>query len=241
MEALKMKIAGIVRQSLVDYPGKIAAAVFTQGCNMNCIFCHNRCLVGQRGNDPYQKEEEVLSFLQRRRKFLDGVVVTGGEPTLQPDLEGFIEKVKDMGFLVKLDTNGTRPAVIKKLFEKNLVDYVAMDVKAPMKKYREICRSEIDEQALLESMTLLREGDVDYEFRTTFCPQLDDSDIREIGEMIAGSKKYVLQQYRETDAIKGGYTGKAAVQFHDEPNRQMRNYVSSFQVRGEIGIHAIPL
>jgi len=160
-EARKMKIAGIVRQSLVDYPGKLAATVFTQGCNMNCVFCHNRCLVGQRGHDPYQKEDEVFAFLQRRRKFLDGVVVTGGEPTLQPDLEGFIEKVKDMGFLVKLDTNGTRPEVLKKLFDKNLVDYVAMDVKAPMKKYHEICRSEVNEQALLESMKLLREGDAD--------------------------------------------------------------------------------
>jgi len=236
-----MKIAGIVRQSLVDYPGKIAAAVFTQGCNMNCVFCHNRCLVGQCGKDPYREEDELFSFLKRREKFLDGVVVSGGEPTLQPDLESFIEKVKDMGFLVKLDTNGTRPEVIKKLFDKKLVDYVAMDVKAPMKKYSEICRSEINEQDLLDSMALIRESGVDYEFRTTFCPQLNDSDIREIGEMIAGAKKYVLQQYRETDAVTGGYAGKSAVQFHDEPDRQIRNYVSLFQVRGEIGINAIPL
>lgn len=236
-----MKIAGIVRQSLVDYPGKLAAAVFTQGCNMNCVFCHNRCLIGQREDDPSQPEDEVLSFLQKRKKFLDGVVVSGGEPTLQPDLEGFIEKVKAMGFLVKLDTNGTRPGVIKKLVDKKLVDYVAMDVKAPMKKYREICRSEINEQDILESMTLIRESDVDYEFRTTFCPQLNDSDIREIGELIAGSKKYVLQQYRETDAVKGGYTGKKPVQFHDEPDHKIRNYVSVFQVRGEIAIHSIPL
>ena len=236
-----MNIAGIVRQSLVDYPGKIAAAVFTQGCNMNCVFCHNRCLVGQRGKDPYQDENELFSFLKRRKKFLDGVVVSGGEPTLQPDLEGFIEKVKELGFLVKLDTNGTRPGVMKKLFDKKLVDYVAMDVKAPMKKYREICRAEIDEQELFNSMALIRESGVDYEFRTTFCPQLNDSDIREIGELIAGAKKYVLQQYRETDAVTGGYTGKSAVQFHDEPDRQIRNYVSLFQVRGEIGINAIPL
>jgi len=236
-----MKIAGIVRQSLVDYPGKIAAAVFTQGCNMNCVFCHNRCLVRQRGKDPYQEEEALFDFLRRRKRFLDGVVISGGEPTLQPDLESFTEKVKDMGFLVKLDTNGTHPEVIRKLFDKNLVDYVAMDVKAPMRKYSEICQAEVDEQALLESMASIRESGVDYEFRTTFCPQLNDSDIREIGELIAGAKKYVLQQYRETDAVSGGYTGKAAVQFHDEPNRQIRNYATVFQVRGEIEINRIPL
>lgn len=237
-----MRIAGIVRQSLVDYPGKIAAAVFTQGCNMNCVFCHNRCLVGQNENNPLQRQDEFFSFLASRKRFLDGVVVSGGEPTLQPNLESFTEKVKDMGYLVKLDTNGTRPWVIKKLIDKNLVDYIAMDVKAPMKKYREICRSKVDEQAILDSMSVIRESGVDYEFRTTFCPQLNDSDIREIGELIAGAKKYVLQQYRETDAVKGGYTGKAAAQqFHDEPNRQIRNYVSLFQVRGEIGVHAVSL
>lgn len=236
-----MKIAGIVRQSLVDYPGKLAAAVFTQGCNMNCVFCHNRCLVAEQGETPSVQEDEVLSFLEKRRKFLDGVVVSGGEPTLQPDLEGFIEKVKAMGFLVKLDTNGTRPGVIKKLFDKKLVDYVAMDVKAPMKRYREICRSEVDERDILESMTLIRDSDADYEFRTTYCPQLNETDIREIGRLIAGAKKYVLQQYRETDAVKGGYTGKKAVQFYDEPDHRIRNYVSVFQVRGDIAFNAIPL
>lgn len=237
-----MKIAGVAKQSMVDYPGKIAAAIFTQGCNMNCVFCHNRCLVGQHENNPFQDENEVFSFLIKRKGFLDGVVISGGEPTLQPDLKGFIEKVKDMGYLVKLDTNGTHPEVIKELIDKKLLDYIAMDVKAPMKKYRKICRSKVDEKALLESISLIRENDVDYEFRTTFCPQLDDTDIREIGELITGAKKYVLQQYRETDVIVGGYTGKAAEkQFYDEPNHSIRNYVSLFQVRGEIGIHAVPL
>lgn len=237
-----MKIAGIVRQSLVDYPGKIAACVFTQGCNMNCVFCHNRCLVDRKEGNLFQDENEFFLFLQKRKKFLDGVVVSGGEPTLQPDLEGFIESVKDLGYLVKLDTNGTSPEVIKKLIDKNLVDYIAMDIKAPMEKYSEICRCDVNEHALMDSMSVIRESGVDYEFRTTYCPQLNEDDIREIGEMIAGAKKYVLQQYRETDAVKGGYIRKtAAVQFHEEPGRQMRNYVSLFQVRGEIGIHAVSL
>lgn len=235
-----MKITGIVKQSLVDYPGKIAAAVFTQGCNMNCVFCHNRCLVGQRESNPTQDEDAFFSFLKKRKKFLDGVVVSGGEPTLQTDLAEFMARVKDMGYLVKLDTNGTRPGVIEKLLDKELVDYIAMDVKAPMKKYREICRSRVDQQAILESISIIRGSDVDYEFRTTFCPQLTDTDIMEIGELVAGARKYVLQQYRQTDAEYGGYTGKAAaVQLQDETTYQIRSYVSVFQVRGEIEIHAV--
>lgn len=235
-----MNITGFVKQSLVDYPGKIAAAVFTQGCNMNCVFCHNRCLVGENTETPYVGQEEVFSFLQNRKRFLDGVVVSGGEPTLQHDLEDFIGNVKDMGYLVKLDTNGTRPEVIKKLCDKNLLDYIAMDVKAPMKKYSEICRTSIDEKALLESIHVIRNSDVDYEFRTTYCPQLNEDDIRDIGELISGAKKYVLQQYRQTDAVKGGYTGKAVVQqFHEEPKKEIRNYVSLFQIRGEIGIQSV--
>lgn len=235
-----MKIAGFVKQSLVDYPGRIAASVFTQGCNMNCVFCHNRCLVGEGGKNGLIDTEYVFSFLQNRKRFLDGVVVTGGEPALQPDVDGFIKRVKDMGYPVKLDTNGTQPQVLKKLLDENLLDYIAMDIKAPMKKYHEICRSDINERALLESISLIMESGTEYEFRTTYCPQLNETDILEIGEMIHGAKKYVLQQYRETDLQRGGYTGKAYfAQLHGDFNRELRNYVSVFQVRGNIGIHAV--
>lgn len=237
-----MKIAGFVKQSFVDYPGKIAAAVFTQGCNMNCTFCHNRCLVGEKTDDPTVAPEEVFSFLQNRKKFLDGVVVSGGEPTLQPDLEAFVGRIKGMGYLVKLDTNGTKPQVIKKLIDKKLVDYIAMDVKAPMTKYHDICRSSISEETLLESISMIRQSNVDYEFRTTYCPELNEDDIREIGELLRGARKYVLQQYRETDPVKGGYSGKATVvQFHEEPNREIKNYVSRFQIRGEIQMQGVSL
>jgi len=235
-----MKIAGFVKQSLVDYPGRIAASVFTQGCNMNCVFCHNRCLVGENGENGPIDPEDIFSFLRNRKRFLDGVVVTGGEPTLQPELEGFVKRVKDMGYPVKLDTNGTQPQVLKRLLDKNLLDYIAMDIKAPMKKYHEICRSDINEHALLESITLIMESSAAYEFRTTYCPQLNETDIFEIGEMIHGAKKYVLQQYRETDPQKGGYNGKTYLaQLHEDPGRDLRNYVSVFQVRGNIGVHAV--
>ncbi|NLY18553.1 MAG: anaerobic ribonucleoside-triphosphate reductase activating protein [Clostridiaceae bacterium] len=234
-----MKIAGLARQSFVDYPGKIAACVFTQGCNMNCGFCHNRSLVGSNHKNPLIDEAEVISFLHRRRKFLDGVVITGGEPTLQPDLDSFIKRVKNMGYPVKLDTNGTKPDVLKKLIEKNLLDYIAMDIKAPMKKYRDICRSDFNEEALLECISIIKNSNVDYEFRTTCCPQLNESDIYEIADLIKGAKKYVLQQYRETDPLEGGYTGKAkSMQFMDILIKKLGSCVSAFQFRGEYSVKA---
>lgn len=236
-----MRISGFVKQSFVDYPGKIAAAVFTQGCNMNCSFCHNRCLVG----DSYRSlvtKDEIFSFLLKRKKFLDGVVVTGGEPTLQPELQEFIEKIKDLGYLVKLDTNGTCPRVIKELLDKNLLDYIAMDIKAPMKNYVKICRSDVNKRTLLESISLIMNSNTAYEFRTTYCPQLIEKDIIEICELIRGAKKYVLQQYRETDELKGGYTGKTVVRdFYEEPGKNLCSFVSDFKVRGEINIHSVSL
>jgi len=234
-----MKIAGLARQSFVDYPGKIASCVFTQGCNMDCVFCHNRSLVGNNHRNPLLNEENVISFLSNRRKFIDGVVITGGEPTLQPDLDSFIKRIKSMGYLVKLDTNGTRPDVLKKLMEENLLDYIAMDIKAPMKKYRDICHSSFNEEALLESIYIIKKSKVDYEFRTTCCPQLNESDISEIAELIKGAKRYVLQQYRETDPLEGGYTGKAKkMQFMDMFIKKLQSCVSVFQFRGEYSVKA---
>lgn len=234
-----MKIAGLVKQSFVDYPGKIAACVFTQGCNMNCVFCHNRSLVSNNHKNPLLNEEDVISFLSGRRKFLDGVVITGGEPALQPDLGDFIKKIKSMGYLVKLDTNGTKPDVLKKLIEEDLLDYIAMDIKAPMKKYRDICHSDFNEETLLECISIIIKSEVDYEFRTTCCPQLNESDISEIADLIKGAKKYVLQQYRETDPLEGGYTGKAkSMQFMDMFIEKLRSCVSVFQFRGEYIVKA---
>lgn len=235
-----MKIAGFVKQSLVDYPGKIAAALFTQGCNMNCVFCHNRCLIGETQQNTVTGDE-IFAFLQKRKGFLDGVVVTGGEPTLQSDLQGFIKRIKDLGYPVKLDTNGTNPEVIEKLLDKNLVDYIAMDIKAPMKKLREISRSEVDESAILKSISLIMNSDVDYEFRTTYCPQLIERDITEICKLIKGAKRYVIQQYRESDQSRG-YTGKAAVrQFYEQPGESISSFVLEFNVRGKINIQSLSL
>jgi len=235
-----MRIAGIINQSFVDYPGSIAAAVFTHGCNMNCEFCHNRHILGGGGQGSYIDEEQVLNFLERRRGFLDGVVISGGEPTLQPDLEVFIQKVKYMGYLVKLDTNGTCPETVRKLIKKGMLDYIAMDIKAPLEKYPEICRCSIDQKRIVESMTVIMNSGIDYEFRTTCCPQLDNDDLIGIGKLVYGARKYVLQKYRKTDE-NGRYTGYDTVRsFYNKAVRErLRSCVGIFEVRGDSEVQAV--
>ncbi|MCM8900108.1 anaerobic ribonucleoside-triphosphate reductase activating protein [Caldicoprobacter algeriensis] len=191
-----MRIAGIQKNSFVDYPGNIAAVVFTPGCNLNCYFCHNRHIINPENIDVTYDINDVMRFLDARRSFLDGVVISGGEPTFQPDLEEFIVKIKGLGYLVKLDTNGTRPSVLEKLINKNLVDYIAMDIKAPFEKYNEICGVEVDITSIQQSIEIIMNAGCDYEFRTTFVPNLNKDDILEIARTIRGAKRYVLQQFR---------------------------------------------
>ncbi len=191
-----MRIAGIQKTSFVDYPGNIAAVVFTAGCNLNCYFCHNRHIIDSEGIDTAYDVDSVMRLLDARRPFLDGVVISGGEPTLQPDLEEFIAKIKKLGYLVKLDTNGTQPFVLKKLLDRNLVNYIAMDIKAPFGKYNEICNAEVDITSIQQSIELIMNAGCDYEFRTTFVPDLNKGDILEIARTIRGARLYVLQQFR---------------------------------------------
>jgi len=206
-----MKIAGLEKCSFVDYPGCLSAVVFTPGCNMNCFYCHNRQLIG-RGAAPAGAHSDgataepltvtsVMDLLERRRSMLDAVVVTGGEPTLQVGLEAFLAAVRAMGFRTKLDTNGTNPDVLKTLLDEGLVDFVAMDVKAPTDMYEQICGTPVDQSAISRSIALLMEGGAAYEFRTTFAPPLTAEDILRIALRIRGARSYVLQQYRpQTDA-----------------------------------------
>lgn len=191
-----MKIAGLIKHSLIDYPGKIAAVVFTQGCNFRCGFCHNPDLLDITAEGSLN-EESILSFLEKRVGLLDGVVITGGEPTLQPDLVQFVKKIKNLGMLIKLDTNGSNPRLLKKLLEEDLVDYVAMDVKGPLAKYSEIC-AYLNTKIIQESIDLLLSAkDLEYEFRTTLLPYYHSKeDIVEIGKLISGAKKYTLQGFR---------------------------------------------
>lgn len=192
-----MKIAGFEKNSFVDYPGKIAAVVFTPGCNFDCYYCHNRHLLGPLEEEQLMDPEEILAFLEKRKGLLDAVVVTGGEPTLQEGLEEFITAAKSLGFLVKLDTNGTNPRILEKLLQKGLLDYVAMDIKAPLCKYEEICQGGFALREVKASIEILQSQDKTlYEFRTTFVPELSAGDILAIAGMIKGARLYVLQQYR---------------------------------------------
>ena len=195
-----MLIAGFNKSSFVDYPKKISAVVFTPACNFNCWYCHNRQILKTHGLHLVN-ENDILSFLENSTKLLDAVTITGGEPTLQKDLIEFIKKVKAIGhYLIKLDTNGTNPDTLKYLMDNNLVDYVAMDIKAPFAKYKSITRTPVDIDALKTSMNLLISGDIDYEFRTTFAPTLTEQDILDIAKEIKDSD-YYLQQYRPQDDL----------------------------------------
>jgi len=189
-----MNIGGFQKFSLIDYPGKISAVIFTQGCNFRCAYCHNPELFETKSKSI--NEKEVLDFLESRKKQLEAVVITGGEPTLQLDLINFLEKVNKLGFLIKLDTNGTKPQIIKKALELNLVDYVAMDIKGPIDKYEEIAGVKVNTIDIVKSIKLIMKKAPDYEFRTTITrEQLKKEDIKEIGRLINGAKKYRLQRY----------------------------------------------
>ena len=187
-----MEISGLIKNSFVDYPKNIACVVFTAGCNMNCWYCHNHDLISETKGEI--DEEYVFSLLEERKKFLDGVVITGGEPTLQPDLTEFIKKVKSIGLKVKLDTNGTNLSVVKNLVNAGLLDYIAMDVKAPLSKYS-VITSVPNIQEIKDSIEYIKNCGVDYEFRTTFAPNLTSDDIKQF------VKNYALQQYRKPEHI----------------------------------------
>lgn len=191
-----MNIAGLEKCSFVDYPGRLAAVFFVPGCNWNCFYCHNQTLLRKEAPLPRVKPEEAFDLLRSRRGLLDGVVVTGGEPTLQAGLRDFIVQVRGLGYAVKLDTNGSRPLVLGALLADGLLDYVAMDLKAPMAKYEAVCGAPVDHRDLNESIDLIMSSGIEYEFRTTVVPQLTHADVAAMARRIRGARRYVLQQYR---------------------------------------------
>ena len=184
-----MIIGGLQKTSLLDFPEKIAAIVFTMGCNFRCGYCHNPELINGEA-----KIEDVFEFLKTRQGKLDGVVITGGEPCLQKDLPEFIKQVKELGFAVKLDTNGSFPEMLEKVLPD--LDYVAMDIKAPLEKYSQIVNVDVDTSKILKSIEVLKNGGVDYEFRTTVVKsQLSFEDFEKIGQLIQGAPRYYLQRF----------------------------------------------
>ncbi|OGE83838.1 MAG: anaerobic ribonucleoside-triphosphate reductase activating protein [Candidatus Doudnabacteria bacterium RIFCSPHIGHO2_02_FULL_43_13b] len=194
-----MILGGYQKLTLIDYPGKLATTVFTVGCNFRCPFCHNPELVDSRQFTVNSNlEKEFFKFLKSRKGKLDGVCVTGGEPLIQPDIFEFIKKIKKLGFLVKLDTNGSRPDALKKIIDGKIVDYIAMDIKNSKKRYSETCGYKTDIKRLELSVDLIRNSGIDYEFRTTVVPGIHaEKDFADIVEWISGAKNYYLQKYRE--------------------------------------------
>ena len=229
-----MLIGGFQKSSLVDYPGKVCAIIFTQGCNYRCPYCHNPELVKPELFEKPIPEEEIFSFLKSRKGKLDAVEITGGEPTLQKDLLEFIKKIKDMGFLVKLDSNGTNPEIVKKAIKEKMVDYLAMDIKAPLEKYSKIVRVDVDTEKIKRSIHMIMESGIDYEFRTTLVKSLlSEDDIIGIGKEINGAENYFLQRFVPSKTLDPNFMEKES--FSDEVlenlKKKLEEYVKNCGIR----------
>ena len=228
-----MKIHGLQKMTLLDFPGKVACTVFLGGCDMRCPFCHNAELID--GTAPaVMEEEELLAFLKKRIGLLEGVAITGGEPLLRDDTITLAEKIRDLGYPLKLDTNGTHPDRLRKILDRGLAAYVAMDIKNSPDRYAVTAGLEkLDLAPVRESVSLLMEGRTDYEFRTTVVAELHDAEsFRGIGEWIRGARRYYLQKFTDRDTVPfGGFHAP-----EDEKMREYaaiaREYVPSAEIRG---------
>ncbi len=202
---MDLHIKGLVKTSLIEFPGHIATVVFTGGCNFRCPYCHNADLVANPADLPDIPVAEVLEFLAQRRQLVDGVVVSGGEPTLQPGLPEFLRAVKGLGFATKLDTNGSRPDVLRVLLAEGLLDYVALDLKTPLERY-ESALGAPSHVAVGESIRLVLASGVTHEFRTTVVPSLvAPTDVPALAQAIAGARQYYLQQFRPVNTLDPAY------------------------------------
>lgn len=207
-----MKLGGFQPFTLSDFPGRIAAIVFTQGCNFRCPFCHNGALINADASANAPTEDEVLAFLAGRRGKLEGVVVSGGEPTIQPDLPDFLRQVRALGYQIKLDTNGSRPEVIAALLEEGLVDYIAMDLKAPLESYHRLSGVSVPKRLLEESIAVISWSGLDHEFRTTVVePLLSSADIQAIQGIVPSGSRHRLQPFRPEHALDPSLRQAAAV------------------------------
>jgi len=204
-----MKIGGFQKTSMLDYPDKLSAIIWTIGCNFRCPFCYNKQLVFNEVE--IIREDDILKFLEKRKGKLEALSISGGEPLINDDIFYFIEKVKKLGYLIKIDTNGTFPTKLENLIDRKIVDYVSMDIKAPKLKYYQLCGVDVDISKIEESIEIIKNDVADYEFKTTIVPgMLKKDDIIEIAKWLKGSKRYYLQQFKsdspmilsELDGIK---------------------------------------
>ncbi len=205
-----MVVGGFQKVSLSDYPGLISSIVFTQGCNFRCPWCHNPDLVDPSRFGPSIPWDEVLAFLQSRTGRVEGVVVTGGEPTVHADLPDRLAELKCMGFQVKLDTNGSNPRMLRHLLETGLLDFVSMDVKAPLYKYEEAAGRTVSAADIAASINLVLGSSLPHEFRTTLLPMLATEDLHAIGALVRGCQRFVLQEFRPGRTLLPGYGSPAA-------------------------------
>ena len=229
-----MNIQGLQKLTMLDFPGHTACTVFTGGCNLRCPFCHNVPLVLDPNGEVPFTDEEIFSLLNKRKGVLDGVAITGGEPLLQKDIEEFCEKVKEMGFLVKLDTNGAYPEKLRSIIEKGLVDYVAMDIKNSFEKYALTCGvNGLDTAPFDESISILMSGKTDFEFRTTLVKEFHTfSDIEKIAERIKGAPKYYLQAFKDSGILSENSSSALSEEDMIKMRDIARKYVSIVELRG---------
>ena len=226
-----MKIAGIQKLSLVDFDGHIASTIFTSGCNFACSFCHNSSLL--TNNSTLLKEDDILAYLIKRKNMLDSVCITGGEPTLNADLPEFISKIKNLGFLVKLDTNGTNPDMIKYLVENKLIDYIAMDIKNTIEKYSPIIQTNTNEDNIRASIQYIMNCGIDYEFRTTLIHEFHElNDIIKIGGLIKNANKYFLQKFVENENCLTHNLNEVPKDVALEMQQKLKKYIPNTFLRG---------
>lgn len=232
-----MQIHGFAKTTLLDFPKHVATTIFTGSCNFRCPFCQNGDLVLHPAKVPVISEDEILCTLNKRRSIVEGVCITGGEPTLQPDLKEFIQKIRDMGFLVKLDTNGYRPEVLEELLDDHLLDYVAMDIKNCPKKYAMTCGiPHLDLGKINSSIELLLQKTIPFEFRTTVVRQFHTKeDFEKIGQWIRGTDAYFLQSYRDSDRVISPGFSPYSIEELIEIQNILLPYIPSVELRGVDG------
>lgn len=230
----KVQIHGFQKMTLLDFPGRVACTVFTGGCNLRCPFCHNALLVTKLTDTDIIPTESVFSYLEKRKGILDGVAITGGEPLLQPDIASFIRKIKNMGYAVKLDTNGAYPAKLRDLIEEGIVDYVAMDVKNCKEKYGEtVGIPNFDVSKIEESIKFLMSGKVDFEFRTTVVKEFHTvEDIEKLSEWIKGAPKYYLQNFTDSGNLIGENLHECGKEMLEVMREAAQKYVCVCETRG---------
>ncbi len=228
-----MKIGAIQKTSLIEFPGVLSCIVFTQGCNFRCPYCHNPELVLPEKFENTISEKEFFDFLEKRKKYLEGVCITGGEPSIQEDIIDFIRRIKNMGFKVKFDTNGSNPEIIEKLFNENLIDYISMDIKGPFEKYERICGVKVNKEEIKNSIEIIKKSKIDYEFRTTVLKsQIEISDFEEIGKVIVGAKKYYLQKFIPSKHVNPSFYKEET--YSDEEFEKIKEIIKKYVILCEV-------